>query len=164
MIPTLGNPLPFAAASLRVPLAPARRGADSRPLLRNHHPERQVDPFPHRLFRLRNLVEPFLLRASLHDEEASVREVDARLQFFPFPVFELEHPGPAETDRGNDGVLSELGFVIGVPGDAVLAGAVTVQKYAVEGDAARQLNGPLDLQDGRGPRLSIDLVCARPRS
>src|SRR5262249_27131572 len=66
-------------------------------------------------------------------------------------VLELEGSRGSKADRGDDGVLAKLGLVVGVPGDAVLAGAVPVQENAVEDNSRRRLHGPLDLQNGRRP-------------
>ena len=77
-----------------------------------------------------------VLRGAAHEEQASRGKIHPCALLAVASVSEMESAGRSETDGGDDGIDTQLRFVVAVPTHTVSSVAVEVQQYRVEGGVA----------------------------
>lgn len=101
---------------------------------------------------LGNGVLPVLLQGAAHDQQGAMVQGDGDLLLRGAVAAQDKIPAHAEIGRGNDGLRAQLGLIIGMPGQVVLAVAVPVDQHAVEGFPGQLLDGLLEMEQALVPR------------
>jgi len=79
---------------------------------------------------LGDLVQIMLLHAWPHQEQRTITEFDAEFGLlWQRTVFQVETAGNPEAEGRDLRIESEFGFVVAVPGNAIVAVAVPVEQY-----------------------------------
>ena len=92
-----------------------------------YHPKRQVKARGRDPFALGHGVQPMVLQAALHHQQAAMAQRDAQLVAV-LAVLEQKVPLGPEVQRRNDGVVAQLWLIVGMPVQVVF-GLCRIKKH-----------------------------------
>ncbi len=113
--------------------------------------EGEVDAGLGDALRFGQLVPPVVLGGALHQQQATVGEVEGLFERFIAAVLQVEAAGGSEAEGGDRRVLPQFWLVVAMPAHAVLAIAVEVEQDAIEGKLGGGFELGFDGCQGIGP-------------